>query len=80
MVIEGDLMALSEEKRFTENDIPEGIRKKMSSFPSMPQAAIKLRELFKEDDVPINKIENILRQDPGLSANILNPSGHHWSG
>jgi len=71
VVIEGDLMALSEEKRLTENDIPEGIRKKMSSFPSMPQAAVKLRELFKEDDVPINKIENILRQDPGLSANIL---------
>ena len=64
-------MALSEEKRLVENDIPEGIRKKVSSFPSMPRAAIKLRELFKEDDVPIDQIENILRQDPGLSANIL---------
>jgi len=29
VVIEGDLMALSEEKRLTKNDIPEGIRKKI---------------------------------------------------
>jgi len=67
-----DMTALSEEKKhIVEDDVPEDIRKKVSNFPCMPLAAIKLRELLKEDDVPINKIENILRQDPGLSANIL---------
>lgn len=62
---------MSEEQKAKKNDISDDIRTKISSFPSMPQAAIKLRELLKEDDVPLNKIENILRQDPGLSANIL---------
>ena len=66
------MTTLSEDKKHVvEDDVPADIRKKISTFPCMPQAAIKLRELFKEDDVPINKIENILRQDPGLSANIL---------
>ena len=64
-------MESSEEKRLVENDLPDDIRKKVSSFPMMPQAAVKLRDLLKKDDVPINEIENILRQDPGLSANIL---------
>jgi putative nucleotidyltransferase with HDIG domain len=64
-------MELSEGKRSKENDMPENIRLEVSSFPSMPQAAVKLRNLFKKDDVPINEIENILRQDPGLSTNIL---------
>jgi len=66
------MTTLSEEKEHVvENGVPADIRKKISTFPCMPQAAIKLRELFKEDDVPIKRIENILRQDPGLSANIL---------
>ena len=64
-------MEVLEEKKTIKNDIPDDIRKRVSSFPSMPRAAVKLRELFKKDDVPINEIENILRQDPGLSANIL---------
>ena len=64
-------MELSEEQRLKENDIPDNIRMKVSSFPSMPQAAVKLRDLFKKNDVAINEIENILRQDPGLSTNVL---------
>lgn len=64
-------MESTEEKRPTENDLPDNIRMEVSSFPSMPQAAIKLRALLKEDDVPIIEIENILRQDPGLSTNVL---------
>ena len=64
-------MEVSEEKKAIKNDMPDDIRKKLSSFPSMPQAVAKLRELFKKDDVPINEIENIMRQDPALSANIL---------
>lgn len=64
-------MELSEEEKLIENDVPDDIRKKVSSYPSMPQTVVKLRELLKKDDVPINAIENILRQDPGLSANVL---------
>ena len=64
-------MELSEEKKRTEEDIPDNIRLKVSSFPSMPQAAVKLRSLLKEEDVAPSDIANVLRQDPGLSANIL---------
>jgi putative nucleotidyltransferase with HDIG domain len=64
-------MEMLEEHNAKKNDISDDIKAKISSFPSMPQAVIKLRELLKEDDVPLNEIENILRQDPGFSANIL---------
>ncbi len=64
-------MEMSEEQKAKKNDISDDIKAKISSFPSMPQAVIKLREVLKEDDVPLNEIENILRQDPGFSANIL---------
>ena len=64
-------MELLEEKNIEENDISDDVRAKVSSFPSMPQAAVKLRTLLKEKDVPIKEIENVLRQDPGLSTNIL---------
>ena len=64
-------MKLTEEKGPIENDLPENIRMEVSSFPSMPQAAVKLRSVLKEDDVSIVEIENILRQDPGLSTNVL---------
>ena len=64
-------MEMSEEQKAKKNDISDDIKAKISSFPSMPQAVIKLRELLKEDEVPLNEIENILRQDPGFSANIL---------
>jgi putative nucleotidyltransferase with HDIG domain len=37
----------------------------------MPQAGIKLRSLLTEKDVSIDKIEAILRHDPGLAANVL---------
>ena len=67
----GISMEVSEEKNAMKNEITDDIRKKVSSFPSMPQAIIKLRELFQKDDVPIKEIEDILRQDPGLSSNIL---------
>jgi putative nucleotidyltransferase with HDIG domain len=74
-------MALSEEKRLTENDIPDNIRMKVSSFPSMPQAAVKLRQaLIKENDVSIKEIEEILRQDPGLSTNVLRVANSAYFG
>jgi putative nucleotidyltransferase with HDIG domain len=62
---------ISEEKGITDNEIPESIKTKVSSFPNMPQAAVKLRTLLKEDDVQMDEIANILCQDPGLSTNVL---------
>ena len=64
-------MAISEEKRQTTSDIPKKILQKVSTFPNMPQAAIKLRALLSQEDVSINEIERILRHDPGLVANIF---------
>jgi putative nucleotidyltransferase with HDIG domain len=64
-------MAISGEKRQTNSDIPDKILQKVSAFPSMPKAAIKLRALLSEKDVSIVEIERILRHDPGLAANVL---------
>ena len=64
-------MELSEEKRPTKNDIPDEIMMKVSSFPSMPGAGIKLRALLAEENVSMDEIVRILHHDPGLSANVL---------
>jgi putative nucleotidyltransferase with HDIG domain len=52
-------------------DISDKILQKVSIFPSMPQAGIKLRALLTQKDVSIDEIEKILRHDPGLAANVL---------
>jgi hypothetical protein len=52
-------------------DIPDKILEKVSIFPSMPQAGIKLRALLAKEDVSTAEIEEILRRDPGLAANVL---------
>lgn len=52
-------------------DIPDKILEKVSIFPSMPQAGIKLRALLVKEDVSTAEIEEILRRDPGLAANVL---------
>ena len=62
---------MESEKESTANNIPKEIMMHVSSFPSMPRAGIKLRELLNKKDVPLIKIEEILRHDPGLSANVL---------
>ena len=64
-------MASQEEKGFEDKKIPEKIKKDVSTFPSMPRTAFKLRSLLNKADVSIPEIEEILRQDPGLSANVL---------
>ena len=64
-------MAISAEKTQTISDIPNKILEKVSAFPSMPKAGIKLRALLSEKNVSIDEIERILRQDPGLAANVL---------
>jgi putative nucleotidyltransferase with HDIG domain len=64
-------MAISAEKTQTISDIPNKILEKVSAFPSMPKAGIKLRALLSDKNVSIDEIEKILRQDPGLAANVL---------
>jgi putative nucleotidyltransferase with HDIG domain len=47
------------------------ILSKVETFPSMPAAGTKLLELLAEPEVSVNQIEDILRYDPGLTANVL---------
>ena len=49
----------------------ENIASLLKSFPSMPGAAIKLLALIDDPDVSVSQIEDILRHDAGLTANIL---------
>jgi len=64
-------MATSEEMNLTNKNIQDKIMKEVSSFPSMPRTCFKLRVLINKVDVSITELEEILRDDPGLSANVL---------
>ena len=44
---------------------------KVKSFPTMPGAGAKMLALLEEPDTVVSEIEEILRYDPGLTANIL---------
>jgi putative nucleotidyltransferase with HDIG domain len=43
----------------------------LKSFPSMPGAAVKLLALIDDPEISVDRIEKILRQDAGLTANLL---------
>jgi putative nucleotidyltransferase with HDIG domain len=62
---------ITEEKKSLQSDLPDEIVMQVSSFPSMPRAGIKLRELLTQEEVSLDEIEAILRHDPGLAANVL---------
>jgi len=47
------------------------ILSKVKAFPTMPEAGAKMLSLLEEPDTEISEIEEILRYDPGLTANIL---------
>ena len=64
-------MELSKEKKLRKNDILGKIMLKVSSFPSMPQAGVKLMALLRRKDVSTAELEKIMRYDPGLTANVL---------
>ena len=64
-------MELSKENRLVKNDILGKIMLKVSSFPSMPQAGVKLMALLENEDVAIDDVVKIMRYDPGLTANVL---------
>ena len=44
---------------------------KVDSFPSMPGAGARMLALLQEQDTNVSEIEEILRYDPGLTANVL---------
>ena len=43
----------------------------LKSFPSMPGAAVKLLALIDDPEINLTRIEIKLRQDAGLTANLL---------
>ncbi len=47
------------------------IAKKVKSFPGIPGAAAKLLTLLDDPDTDVSLIENTVKYDPGLTANIL---------
>lgn len=49
----------------------KNIMSKVRSFPGMPATAAKLLPLLENPETSTSKIEDILRYDPGLTANIL---------
>ena len=49
----------------------KNIASSLKSFPSMPGAAAKLLALIDDPDMSVSQIEDILRHDAGLTANIL---------
>ena len=44
---------------------------RVKSFPTMPGAGTKMLTLLEEPDTTVSEIEDILRYDPGLTANVL---------
>jgi len=53
------------------SDYLDKIMAKIDAFPSIPGSAIKLIELLENEDAPVKEIEDILRLDPGMTANVL---------
>ncbi len=47
------------------------ISRLIQTFPGMPGAALKLLAVVDDAGVTVQQIEGILRQDPGLTANVL---------
>ncbi len=49
----------------------ESIKARVRTLPGMPGAAVKLLALVDDPQVSLRRVEEILRQDPGLTANVL---------
>ena len=43
----------------------------VKSFPAMPGASAKLLPLLNKPDTSMSEVEEVIRYDPGLTANIL---------
>jgi putative nucleotidyltransferase with HDIG domain len=53
---------------------------KVESFPSLSGATTKLLSLLDDPNAPVAEIEEILRMDPGLTANVLKLSNSAYFG
>ena len=53
---------------------------KVESFPSLPGATTKLLSLLDDSNAAVAEIEEILRMDPGLTANVLKLSNSAYFG
>ncbi|MGD9332038.1 MAG: HDOD domain-containing protein [Desulfobacterales bacterium] len=47
------------------------IMAKVDAFPSIPGSAVKLLALLESEDSSPQDVENLLRMDPGMTANVL---------
>jgi putative nucleotidyltransferase with HDIG domain len=54
-----------------EKDNLNRIMRQVKSFPGMPTTAAKLLPLLREPDSSIARIEDLIKYDPGLTANLL---------
>jgi len=59
---------------------PEQILKEVKSLPSVPGIAGKLLYMLNSADTSANQIENSLRQDPGLTTNVLKLANSSYFG
>jgi len=53
---------------------------KVEAFPSLPDATTKLLSLLDDSNAAVVEIEEILRMDPGLTANVLKLSNSAYFG
>lgn len=49
----------------------KGIISKIQSFPSMPATGAKMLRMLEDPETTVDEIEDVLRQDPGLTGNVL---------
>ena len=56
------------------------IAEKIESFPSMPGSAAKVLSLVNNPEVSASEIEDLMRLDPGLTANILKVTNSAYFG
>lgn len=53
------------------NDIIEALQNDQLTLPSLPEVAMKVREIAEKDDSTINDLTEIISQDAALSARII---------
>jgi putative nucleotidyltransferase with HDIG domain len=59
---------------------PQALTQSMQSFPSISGIAVKLLGMLDDPDVTPGQIEKVMRQDPGLTANLLKLSNSAYFG
>ena len=47
------------------------IMAKVDAFPSIPGSTVKLLKMLEDSETPVQAIEDVLRLDPGMTANVL---------